>query len=217
MQQDWRRDPIWQLLSIIIGIVVTLITQFNDPTLKIAIAITGAAICGWIYFGNEQLKRLLKHPVVVIVFKLLCALLFLLLCFMLFFLCVGLFFRADNFWGKIAAGAGGVFAFSAAAAIYRNEHPFIASVFKYAGFITGVIGIILVLVVENPWLKVILGIGAVFVEILTFALFAEKDIAKTFVPQKLDTSTVPSLTKQPVEPEGVIKVLSKKSEDTEKY
>lgn len=70
-QQDWRRDPIWQLLSIIIAIVVTLITQFNEPTLKIVIIAAGVVVCGWIYFGNEHLKRLFKHPLAVAVLKVL--------------------------------------------------------------------------------------------------------------------------------------------------
>src|SRR5258708_5354635 len=200
MQQDWRRDPIWQLIGIIIAIVIALITQFNDPVPKIVIVATGAVVCGWIYFGNEQMKRLFKHPVVIIVLKLLRNLLLLLLCAMLFFLSVGLFFRADNLWGKIAAGGGGILAFSAFTAVYHNERPFIASIFKYTGFIIGIIGIILVVVVGSPWLKIVLGVGAVFVEIITFAIFSEKETTKTPVPQKPGTSTPttpPSLPHSP--------------------
>ena len=172
-QQDWRRDPIWQLLSIIIAIVVTLITQFNEPTLKIVIIAAGVIVCGWIYFGNEQLKRLFKHPLAVSILKVLRTLLLLLLCATLFFVCIGLAAKADNLWEKIAAGAGSVLVFSAFVTVYHNERSFIAGVFKYTGFIIGIVGIILVIVIDNSWLKIVLGIGAVLVEILTFAFFPD--------------------------------------------
>ena len=115
------------------------------------------------------------------------------------FLSVGLFLKADNLWQRIAAGTGGILAFSAFGAVYHNERPFVTRRVEYTGFLTGLVGIILVVVVNSPWLKIILGIGAVVLEVLTFAFFAEKATIKTPTPQKRSTSIVPQPTKQPLE------------------
>ena len=170
MQQDWRRDPIWQLIGIIVAIVIALMTQFNDPVPKIGIAIAGAVACGWIYFGNERLQRLFRHPAVVTVLNLLRNLLLFLLCAVLFILCVALFFNTDTLWGKIAAGAGGILAFSVLTAVYHNRSPFLTRFFESVGFLTGIVGITLVFAIGNPLFKIVLGIGAVLVEIITFVL-----------------------------------------------
>ena len=172
-QQDWRRDPIWQLIGTIIATTVALMTQFNDLTSKLVILAACAVVCGWVYFGNEYLKRIFKHPVVVIVLQLLRSLLLLLLCAVLFFLCLVLFFKADNLLEKVAAGAGCILALSTSTTLYHNERSVIAGIFKYTGFMTGIVGIALVFVVDTTWLKIVLGIGAVLVEILTYAFFPD--------------------------------------------
>ena len=190
-QQDWRRDPIWQLIGIIVGITVALITQFIDLTPKVIIAATCIVICLWVYFGNRQLTRLLKHPVGVRVLKVVRSLLLLLLCSVLSILCLVLMFQTDNLLAKIAAGAGCILALSAGTTLYHNEHSFISGIFKYSGFLTGLVGIISVFVVENPWLKIAIGIGAVFVAIVTYIFFPDPSggIRIPRVLQKRQTGT----------------------------
>lgn len=52
MQQDWRRDPIWQLIGTIVAIATALITRFNELAPKIIIIVICVFICEWVYFGN---------------------------------------------------------------------------------------------------------------------------------------------------------------------
>ena len=172
-QQDWRRDPIWQLLGTIIATAVALMTQFNDPTPKVIILVAGALMCAWVYFGNEYLKRAIKHPAVVTTLSLVRSFLLLFLCSSLSLFCLVLFTRTDSLLGKIAAVVGCILAFSAGTTLYHNERSFIAGVLKYTGFLTGIVCFVLVFVVDNLWLKLVLGIGAVCIEIITYIFFPD--------------------------------------------
>ena len=71
MQQDWRRDPTWQLLGIIISIIIVLVTQFNEPLLKIVIVGVGVISCIWVYLGNEQLVSSFRHVIVISILRVL--------------------------------------------------------------------------------------------------------------------------------------------------
>lgn len=183
MQQDWRRDPIWQLLGIIISVIIVLVTQFNEPLLKIVIVGVGVITCVWIYLGNKQIVRFFRHAIVITLLGVLLKLFLLVLCSILFFLILALFLQVNAFWEKLVTGAGCIFVFSVSVTLYHSERPFVANVFKWVGFLTGIVGIVLVIVADNPWVKVALVIVSLFIEIVTF-IFSTTEIPITSLLQR---------------------------------
>lgn len=47
--------------------------------------------------------------------------------------------------------------------LYHHEKSFVAHVFKWVGFLTGIIGMALLIVADNPWVKAALGIISLFI------------------------------------------------------
>jgi hypothetical protein len=179
MQKDWKRDPIWQLVGVIISIDVTLITQFNDTLLKIIIAAVGFIVCGCLFFSKGQIntwksKKIFQRSsklakVVAVLIGLVAAFVFFSL---IFFIGIGLFALGD-LWEHATGVIVCVLALSAATAIIHREdrHSFIVNVLLYSCPLFGIVGIVLMISIDRLIIKIISGIWTVFAFSISFADF----------------------------------------------
>lgn len=170
MQKDWKRDPIWQLVSVIISVDVTLITQFNDPVLKLTIAAIGLIICGCLFLNGKQIRAwrsksiLQRNSKLMRIIDIIITILAVLVFFpLIIFLCVWLF-ALGHLWEQIIAVIGGALAFSAGMTLQQRNYrrPFIADVLTNACFVFGIIGIVLMIRIDNLAVKISSGIGMLF-------------------------------------------------------